>query len=156
VLLSAGEHELLREYAVPVAARGLTVVGTLYLTDQRLFLEEVKRRLLSSPHVSTFFDLPLPLITNASIRVRLRRAVALEIEAGHSRYELRVVDPPRWSKALAEAKVAHVPHGARPGNAPEAVATHTIERHVVKVRCRHCGTLSNELLAKCPSCGAPL
>lgn len=33
---------------------------------------------------------------------------------------------------------------------------HTIERQVVKIRCRHCGSLVNEVEGKCPSCGAPL
>jgi len=156
MLLNPGEVELLREYAVPVTARGLSVVGTLYLTNQRLFLEEVKRRVLSGPQVTTFFDLPLAGITNASIRSRLSRAVALEIEAVHSRYELRVVDPARWSKGIVEAKSAAPPEG-RHGSVPAVtVTTHTIERHVVKIRCRHCGTLSDEVLSKCPSCGAPL
>jgi hypothetical protein len=33
---------------------------------------------------------------------------------------------------------------------------HTIERQVVKIRCRHCGNLVNEVEGKCPSCGAQL
>ncbi len=36
------------------------------------------------------------------------------------------------------------------------IVVHTIERQVVKVRCRHCGKLGNEVDGKCPSCGAPL
>lgn len=33
---------------------------------------------------------------------------------------------------------------------------HTVERQVVKVRCRHCGQLTDEVAGKCASCGAPL
>ncbi|MFZ0700077.1 MAG: DUF6114 domain-containing protein [Thermoplasmata archaeon] len=33
---------------------------------------------------------------------------------------------------------------------------HTIERQVVKVRCRYCGNLTDEVAGKCASCGAKL
>ena len=40
-----------------------------------------------------------------------------------------------------------------PSAAPASM-THTIERQVVKVRCRYCGGLYDEVAPKCPSCGA--
>jgi rubrerythrin len=49
---------------------------------------------------------------------------------------------------------------ARPTSTPASggvrTVIHTIERQVVKIRCRHCGNLVNEVEGKCPSCGAPL
>lgn len=51
-------------------------------------------------------------------------------------------------------KPAPPPAPAQP--APVATQTHTIEREVVKVRCRYCGNLGDERDGKCASCGAAL
>ena len=53
-------------------------------------------------------------------------------------------------------KPAPPPAPAPAQPAPVATQTHTIEREVVKVRCRYCGNLGYERDGKCPSCGASL
>ena len=37
----------------------------------------------------------------------------------------------------------------------EVIKEKEIVREVVRIRCRHCGTLFEEKSSKCPNCGAP-
>jgi hypothetical protein len=48
------------------------------------------------------------------------------------------------------------PYYPAPPPPPQRVVQHTIERQVVKVRCRRCGTLNMETDRLCAACQAPL
>jgi hypothetical protein len=151
VLLNAGESQVRREDVVPYRWEETSGRGTLYLTTFRLILESTSRGLLPGGHVETVFDVPLREVGNVAVGVVLRRPRYIVLEFPTGKLRLDVVDPGAWRDAVAKAKASlpH-PHAAGP------TATHTIERHVVKIRCRHCGTLASELLSRCPSCGAAL
>jgi hypothetical protein len=140
-----------REDVVPYRWGETTGRGTVYLTSHRLVLESPQRVLLLSGHTETVFDLPLRDVGNVSVGVVLRRPRYIVLEFPTGKLRLDVVDPAAWREALSRAKSsAAAPH------APVVHTTHTVERHVVKIRCRHCGTLSDERDSKCPSCGAAL
>ncbi len=160
MLLGSGEEILRSEYAVLLEARGPSTiprsVGVLYLTNHRCVYETnpsrgIVRNLVRGREPLTILDAPLAQIRNVSvIRPRLGRP-RLHLEIHQSRLTFDVVDPEVWHRAIAEAR------RTLPGpQAAAAGATHTIERQVVKVRCRFCGALGNEVDGRCPSCGAPL
>lgn len=155
MLLTAGETEIRHEHAVPYRWGETTGRGSVYLTSVRLVLESTPGRLLASAAPTTVAEFSLLSITNATVGVVLRRPRYLSVEWGIDRIRLDVVDPALWVQSITAAK-ASVPHP----HAPPPVATHTIERHIerhiVKIRCRHCGTLSDERNDRCPSCGAAL
>ncbi len=48
------------------------------------------------------------------------------------------------------------PHYPMPPPQVHQIVQHTIERQVVKVRCRHCGALNVETDGRCVACSAPL
>jgi len=75
----------------------------------------------------------------------------LVLELSHGRPAFDVLEPEAWTTTIAQAKRA-LP--SVPGAGWSAVTT--IERQVVKVRCRYCAALGNEVDGRCPSCGAPL
>jgi hypothetical protein len=155
MLVSGDEIELLREHVVPFRGPHAEGRGTFFLTSERLVIEERQERRLRPAEVHTTLDIPLSGITNATVGVLLRRPRYLLIEMGTVKLRAEVVDPIKWVHAIQTAKQG--PVRSEPPAVPAPVATvHTIERHVVKVRCRHCGTLSDEVLSRCPSCGAPL
>jgi hypothetical protein len=150
-LLNAGESQVRREDVVPYRWGDTTGRGTVYLTSHRLVLESVPGSLLGPGHAETVFDVSLRDVRNVSVGTVLRRARYIVLEFPTGTIRLDVVDPPAWREALSRAK-ASVP----PAQGAPVAPTHTVERHVVKIRCRHCGTLSDERVAKCPSCGAAL
>lgn len=155
MLLSGDEVEILREHVVPFRGPHAEGRGTFFLTSTRLVVEEPRARRLRPAEVHTVLDVPLAAITNASVAAVLRRPRYLLIEMGAQKLRADVVDPMKWVHAIQSAKSGPL----RREPAPTTVATvtiHTIERQVVKVRCRHCGTLSDEVQDRCPSCGAPL
>jgi hypothetical protein len=99
----------------------------------------------------TVLDAPLTQVHNVTvIRPRLGRA-RLHLEVHRARLSFDVLEPEVWRLAIADARRA-LPSA----HVPPIVATHLIEREVVKVRCRFCGVLANEVDGRCPSCGAPL
>jgi hypothetical protein len=151
MLLLQGETELRHEHAVPY--RWGETVGrcSVYLTNFRLVLESTPARLRPSGAPATILDVSLRHVQNISVGRVLRRPRYISVEAGPTPIRLDVVDPAAWVHAVATARTG-VPHP----HAPAPVATHTIERQVVKIRCRHCGTLSDERNDRCPSCGAAL
>jgi hypothetical protein len=150
VLLNSGETVVRREDVVPYRWGDTTGRGTVYLTTQRIVVESPPGGFLPSGHAETVFDLPLREVGNVAVGVVLRRARYIVVELASGSLRLDVVDPPKWHAAVSSAKASVPPPHAR------AHATHTIERHIVKVRCRHCGTLSDEGLPRCTSCGAAL
>jgi len=160
MLLGAGETILRSEYAVLLEGQGSGVVprstGVLYLTNHRCVYETtpsrgVVRNLVSGREPVMVLNAALPHVHNVTvIRPRLGR-VRLHLDVPGARLTFDVLDPEAWREAIAAARRA-LPSG----HAPPVVATHTIERQVVKVRCRFCGTLANEVDGRCPQCGAPL
>lgn len=160
MLLGAGEDILRREYAVLLEGQGTGVIprstGVLYLTNHRCVYEThpsrgVVRNLVRGREPVTLLDAPLLEVHNITvIRPRLGRA-RLHLEVPRARLTFDVGDPDAWHRAIAGARrdLPFVPPQS-------AVAVHTIERQVVKVRCRFCGILANEADGRCPSCGAPL
>lgn len=151
VLLGPGEERRRTEHAVPFRVGEGSGRGSLYLTNVRLVLESMPSGRLASGAPSTVLEVPLDQVRNAAVGSALGRRRYLSVEAGSPGLRLDVVDPGAWVKAIAEAK-ASLP-APRPSG---TVVTHTIERHVVKIRCRHCGSLSEESRDRCPNCGAAL
>jgi hypothetical protein len=152
MLLHHGESLLRSAYAVlegeevPNAAHG---PGVLYLTTHRLVFESGRARGISrGQSTRTVLDASLHEVRNVVIpRRRLgRERLVVELTLGRPSFD--VLDPQAWAGAIAQAKRA-LPIG---GVAP----TTLIERQVVKVRCRFCGHLGNEVDGRCASCGASL
>lgn len=160
-MLLAGNEQILRsEYAVLLEGEGTSALarsaGVLYLTNHRCVYETQASRgvvanLVRGREPQTVLDAPLPQVHNVTVvRPRLGR-VRLHLEMARARLTFDVLDPDAWHRAIAEAR-----HALPTAHAAPAVATHTIERQVVKVRCRYCGTLANEVDGRCPACGAAL
>jgi hypothetical protein len=160
MLLQPGEEILRSEYAVLLEGEGSAVMprseGVLYLSTLRCVFEVqpsrgVVRNLVRGRPTVTLLDAPLGFLRNVSVlHPRLGRP-RLHVEVPRARMTFDVLDPDGWNDAIAEARRRlPSPH------APPAGTTHTIERQVVKVRCRYCGTLGNEVDGRCPSCGAAL
>jgi len=128
--------------------------GVLYVTNQRLVFEAraprraIGRRSLSE--TETQVDLPLDQVRNVSVRRARVGRPRLVLEVPHGRPTFDVLAPDEWAGTIAQAKRAFPPPSA-PWR-----TVHTIERQVVKIRCRFCGTLGNEVDGRCSSCGAPL
>lgn len=136
----------------------------LYLTNFRILFEtHVSRGFLLGMEPLIPLEVPLEHLENLSLgRTRLgRRRLVIHTHATTDEFD--VLDPEMWVQAIAQAKlrlpprvpgthtvVVHIPPSP-PSDPPT-----TIERQVVKVRCRHCGGLFNEVDGKCPNCGAPL
>ncbi len=158
MLLHPGESKLRSSYAViegygPESYRG---AGVLYLTTHRLLFESsvsggFVRGIVRGRDTVTVMEAPLTHVRNVFVRQgRLGRArLQVELTAGRPAFD--VLDPEAWTAAIATAK-----HSMPPPPAAGPVATYTFERQVVKVRCRYCGTLGNEVDGRCPSCGAAL
>jgi len=157
MLLGHGESLLRSAYAVANPGDGSPVPegpGVLYVTNLRIVFEApVGRRRIARRAGETEIQLDVSLhdLRNLSVRrARLGRP-RLVLELPRTRPSFDVLDPDGWVGAIAQAKRALPPY---PGSV--AASVHTIERQVVKVRCRFCGTLGNEVDGRCPSCGAPL
>jgi hypothetical protein len=158
MLLHPGEGRLRSAYAVvegitPSAANG---PGVLYLTTQRLIFEcsvsrGVVRGLMLGRETVTVLDAPLPEVRNVSVRRARIGHARLQVELMRGRPSFDVLDPDAWISAVALAKRSMPsPYVGGP------LVTQTIERQVVKVRCRYCGGLGNEVDGRCPFCGAAL
>jgi len=152
MLLHHGESLLRSAYVVlegeevPGAAHG---PGVLYLTTHRLVFESGRARGLARGEPSrTVLDASLHEVRNVGVpRRRLgRERLLVELTLGRPVFD--VLDPHAWASAIAQAKRA-LPIGG-------ASSTTLIERQVVKVRCRYCGHLGDEVVGRCASCGAAL
>jgi hypothetical protein len=156
MLLHSGESRLRSAFAVlegdsPEHAQG---PGVLYLTTQRLVFEtshprRAMRSLVEGRGTWTAMDASLAQVRNVEVRrPRIgRERLVVELTVGRPAFD--VLDPDAWAAAIALAKrTAPLP------GVPSS--THVIERQVVKIRCRYCGSLGNEVDGRCPTCGAPL
>jgi hypothetical protein len=158
MLLHPGESKLRSAYAViegygPESYQG---PGVLYLTTQRLLFESsvsrgLVRGLMLGKETVTVLEAPLPQVRNVSVRRGRIGAARLQAELTAGRPSFDVLDPEAWVAAIALAK-----RSMPPPMSTAAFYTHTIERQVVKVRCRYCGGLGNEVDGRCPNCGAAL
>ena len=159
MLLGHGESVLRSAYAVARRGDGSdgppNGPGVLYLTNQRIVFEApatrkgIGRRTRTETEIQ--LDASLYELRNATVRRgRVGRPLLL-LDLPHGRPSFDVLEPEAWVGTIAQAKRALPP---LPG--PGWGTVHTIERQVVKVRCRFCGSLGNEVDGRCPSCGAPL
>lgn len=158
MLLGHGESLLRSAYAVsdggegPVPPKG---PGVLYLTNTRVVFEapagrgKIGRR--SGGETQIQLDVPLHEFRNVGVRRGRIGRPRLVFELMRARVAFDVLEPEAWTSAIAQAKRALPPFAPYGGE-----VVHTIERQVVKVRCRFCGALGNEVDGRCPSCGAPL
>jgi hypothetical protein len=141
------------EGVTPAAANG---PGVLYLTTQRLVFESsvsrgVVRGLVLGKETVTVMEASLLQIRNVSVRRGRIGRERLQVELVVGRPSFDVLEPDAWVAAIALAK-----RSMPSPYASTAYVTHTIERQVVKVRCRYCGGLGNEVDGRCPFCGAAL
>ena len=159
MLLGPGESVLRSAYAVASPGDGSagppSGPGVLYVTNLRVVFEApVGRRKLSRRAVGeTEVQLETGLLEVRNVGVRRGRIgrprLVLELHRGRPSFD--VLEPEAWVGEIAQARRAlPTAHTAAGGS------FHLIERQVVKVRCRFCGMLGNELDGRCPSCGAPL
>ena len=88
---------------------------------------------------------------NVSVRRGRIRGPRLVVDLAHLRPAFDLLEPDVWAAAIAQAR-RELPAAAAPGTAPATI----VEREVVKIRCRYCGTLGSEGEARCPYCGASL
>jgi hypothetical protein len=159
MLLGHGESVLRSAYAVASAGEGSDRPpkgpGVLYLTNVRLLFEApvARRRIGRRTGGETEVQLEVPLHDLKNVAVRRGRIgrPRLVLELPHGRPSFDVLEPDVWVGAIALAKRS-LPTNLGPWGTPP----HVIERQVVKVRCRFCGTLGNEVDGRCPACGAPL
>ncbi|HTT15650.1 MAG TPA: hypothetical protein VMG81_07765 [Thermoplasmata archaeon] len=154
MLLQPGETVLRSAYAVledgvvPEASLG---PGVLYLTNHRIVFEQGRpHRLGRARPTSTVVNSSLLEVHDVAVPPRRLRAPRLRVELTHGKPSFELLDPAGWAHAIALAKRAFPVPGAT------VVERVTIERQVVKVRCRFCGSLAPEVDRKCPACGAPL
>jgi hypothetical protein len=158
MLVHPGESKLRSAYAVlegygPSAYHG---AGVLYLTTQRLVFESsvspgIVRGLVRGKETVTVLDAPLAHVRNAVVRQGRLGRERLQVELTAGRPSFDVLSPEAWVAAIAVAKRSVPPPVSNP-----PIYLQTIERQVVKVRCRYCGGLGNELDGRCPNCGAAL
>ena len=161
MLLGPGEGVLRSEYAVLLEGQGPGIegrsTGVLYLTNHRCLFETnvsrgVVRTLVHGRDALILLEAPLPTLKNVTVKRPRLGKPRIVIETPQARASFDVLDPEAWFHAVAEARRA-LPSPYAPA-AP--TVTHTIERQVVKVRCRFCGALGNEVDGRCTGCGAPL
>jgi hypothetical protein len=156
MLLLPGEHLVRSAYAVIEAEHrpeGVRGPGVLYLTNRRLVFEAPASRGLVRDFVQgrdthLVFDRNLSEVQNVTVRRGRLGRPRLVVDAGNRRPSFDVLDPDAWVAAVAQARRSLPP----PGDSPAMV----VERQVVKVRCRYCGNLANEVEGRCPYCGAAL
>lgn len=159
MLLGHGEVMLRSAYAIAYGEVGSDGPpkgpGVLYLTNQRIVFEaRVARKrigLRASAETEMQLDASLHELKNVTVRRGRVGRPRLVLELPRGRPSFDVLEPEAWTGTIAQAK-----RSLPPSSAPGWRTVHTIERQVVKVRCRFCGALGNEVDGRCPSCGAPL
>lgn len=146
--------------------------GTLFLTNKRIALERIQIKKSHLPIIGKdqkneiiSFVVPLTEVTNVIIvKKRLGRSVAFKISYSGRETQFIVNDPIVWENQILRAKSEIGPKGSGYGIninvgttgqlGQQTALTQTIERQVVKIRCSYCGSLYDEVLHKCPGCGA--
>ncbi len=151
--------------------------GTLYLTNQRLIFRTVvtekqmfglKERKIERLIINS----SLENISDVSIEKSfLGKPKTLDILFKDTTAKFSVDNAEVWKQKILSMKTKtsekkdvaaqNVPNivvnVVSPQNAqPQIVQKEVIEKQVVKIRCRYCGTLVDEGVSTCPSCGAKL
>ncbi|MGD0249736.1 MAG: hypothetical protein ABSB97_02445 [Thermoplasmata archaeon] len=152
MLLLSGERVVRSAYAViepdhrPEGVRG---PGVLYLTNYRVVFEApASKGVVRGRETRVVFSSSLHELTDLTVRRGRLGKPRLVMQAGTLRPTFDVLEPDAWVALIAHARRTFPP----PGSVPSLV----IERQVVKVRCRYCGSLANEVDGRCPYCGAAL
>lgn len=156
MLLAPGERRIRSAYAVigpEHRTGGVSGPGVLYLTNQRLVFEASASRgpvkdFLHGRETRLVFDHPLTGLVNVSVRRGRVGRPRLVVQGSNDHVAFDVLEPDEWVAAIAQAR--------RVFAAPGADTPVVIERQVVKIRCRYCGNLGNEVDGRCPYCGAAL
>jgi len=156
MLLGPGESLLRSAYAVADggdSSGGPSGPGVLYLTNQRVVFETPRGRTgigRRSRETEVRFETSLHDLRNVTVRRPRIGKPRLVLELRNARPSFDVLEPDSWMGTIAQAR--------RSATVPSATTREvfTIERQVVKVRCRYCAALGNEVDGRCPSCGAPL
>ena len=129
--------------------------GRLFLTNKGLIFRADKERT-----VVRASDLK-----DAGVRERTLRSPLLIVHTTGGELAFEVEGPKAWATAILtvrssagapQAGAPAAPPVAQTGASTHTVEHHTIEREVVKVRCRYCGNLGDERDGKCARCGAAL
>jgi hypothetical protein len=162
VLLHTGER-VMHQGLVRSDDDGRT--AAIVLTDLRLVIElQARGRVFNVQSADILVDLPWYQVRNAVAIRKIIGQPVLQIDTFHHRSLWRAENAEFWVRTIAQmrASLGHAPPPPPASgagvivNVPPAAPSQTIERQVVKVRCRHCGQLGDEVVGRCPSCGAPL
>lgn len=156
MLLRSGEYLLRSAYAVIESGHrpgGVRGPGVLYLTNLRVVFEApvssgLVRDFVRGRETRLVFDGALHDLENVHVRRGRLTSPRLVVSAANIHPSFDVLDPDAWAGAIAQARRALPP--------PAIPVAAVIERQVVKVRCRFCGNLGNEVDGRCPTCGAAL
>ena len=159
-LLSNGEV-IIRQAPV-VSSTGRR--GTLYLTNGRVVFEGTQATgivssRLRATDVVTIFSVRLAELGGVHVVKPLVGAPTLKLEMPSVNMNgvFKIDDAKGWSEEIRRAHAAVI---AAPPPMASVGAIHTetrtVEREVVKVRCRYCGNLGDERDGKCSRCGAAL
>ena len=169
MLLDGDEKTVYQEHKILM--NGSKHTGTLILTNKRVVLETLHIKRSKIPIIGKdkkeefiVFTAPLTEVMKVDVVKKLIGKPTV-FKLGHSGKETQftVADPSVWQNQIIRAKSemgSHHSYGvnvnltAPAQSAPAPSPTHTIERQVVKVRCKYCGGLYDEVAPKCPSCGA--
>lgn len=146
--------------------------GILFLTNQRIYMEriEVEKKMLGLKEERTehmVLQIPLNFINGVSADKNLIiKSHILKISTAKANYTFRVENPENWKEKIISAKKGDALPGNSTTNAitvnvvqqapTQSIQKEVVERQVVKIRCRYCGTLVEETIGKCPKCGAQL
>lgn len=129
--------------------------GRLFLTNKGLIFRAGKERT-----VIRSSDLK-----DSGVRERTLRSPLLVVHTTGGELTFEVDGAKAWATAILTVRSSVVqpppgpsaaPPAAQAGASTHTVEHHTVEREVVKVRCRYCGNLGDEREGKCASCGAAL
>ncbi|MDG6934943.1 MAG: hypothetical protein JRN68_09640 [Nitrososphaerota archaeon] len=169
MLFDGDERTVYQEHRVSMNKGEHT--GTLILTNKRLVLEVLNVKKSKIPIVGkdrkeevVVFSTPLTEVMKVEVvKKMIGKPIAFKLAHSGSETQFVVADPNVWHSQILKAKSEvgmspaqgiHVNVSTPSQPAQTATSTHTIERQVVKVRCRYCGGLYDEVLSKCPNCGA--
>ena len=169
MLFDGDERTVYQEHKVVL--NGSKHTGTLILTNKRLVLEVLQIKKSKIPIIGKdqkneviVFTTPLTEVMKVDVVKKLiGKPTVFKLSHSGKETQFTVGDPTVWQNQVMKAKSevgmhsgygVHLNVNAPAQSAPAAPSTHTIERQVVKVRCKYCGGLYDEVAPKCPSCGA--
>ncbi|MCL4446878.1 MAG: hypothetical protein M1556_02865 [Candidatus Thermoplasmatota archaeon] len=136
---------------------------------ERIVIEKQLMGLKKREHETLLVDVSLGHIHDIIVdKNLLTKSHIVKVVTQQGTYSLKVHDPYHWQERITAARkeISGSPNNsmsqptiiinAGPQGAQQAIQKETIERQVIKIRCRYCGTLVDEVIGTCPSCGAKL